>query len=94
MLDTIAAGLYSMASMLVGEGEDSMRLVETADCDGRRFREATAMEARRSSRLALCTAAIELIADANPGSLAAPEGLEHARDLHRRRRSGVGGDFA
>ena len=30
MLDTIAAGLYSMASMLVGEGEDSIGLVETA----------------------------------------------------------------
>ena len=30
MLDVIAAGLYSMASMLVGEGEDSIRLVEVA----------------------------------------------------------------
>ena len=30
MLDRIAAGLYSMASMLVGEGEDSIGLVETA----------------------------------------------------------------
>ncbi len=30
LLDTIAAGLYSMASMLVGEGEDSIGLVETA----------------------------------------------------------------
>ncbi len=30
MLDRIAAGLYSIASMLVGEGEDSIGLVETA----------------------------------------------------------------
>ena len=30
MFDMIAAGLYSLASMLVGEGEDSVRLVETA----------------------------------------------------------------
>jgi len=30
MLDMIAASMYSLASMLVGEGEDSVRLVETA----------------------------------------------------------------
>src|ERR1700688_4791333 len=30
MFDLIAAGMYSMASMLVGEGEESIRLVETA----------------------------------------------------------------
>src|SRR5271165_4719261 len=30
MFDKIAAGLYSIASMLVGEGEASVRLVETA----------------------------------------------------------------
>ena len=30
MLDAIAAGLYTLASMLVGEGEDGIRLVETA----------------------------------------------------------------
>ena len=30
MLDAIAAGLYSLASMLIGEGEESVELVETA----------------------------------------------------------------
>ena len=30
MFDVIATGLYSLASMLVGEGEDSILLVETA----------------------------------------------------------------
>ena len=30
VFDLIAAGLYSIASMLVGEGEESVRLVETA----------------------------------------------------------------
>ena len=30
LLDVIAAGLYSIASMLVGEGEESIELVETA----------------------------------------------------------------
>ena len=78
MLDVIAAGLYNMASMLVGEGEDSIRLVETAV---ERAEISTAKgpnQARMNSRRALCTAAIELIAERNPGSLAAPEGLQHA----------------
>jgi hypothetical protein len=30
IVDQIAAGLYNLASMLVGEGEESVRLVETA----------------------------------------------------------------
>jgi hypothetical protein len=78
MLDVIAAGLYNMASMLVGEGEDSIQLLETAV---ERTEISTAKgptQARMNSRRALCTAAIELIAKRNPGSLAAPEGLEHA----------------
>src|SRR5579863_4097997 len=77
LLDTIAAGLYSMASMLVGEGEDSIGLVETAVARTEISR-GSAAESRQSSRKALCTAAIELIAKRDPGSLAAPEGLEHA----------------
>jgi hypothetical protein len=74
MFDRIAAGLYSLASMLVGEGEDSVRLVEqavaTADvstCDG-------PLEARQSSRIALAKAALEMIAQRDPDSLAAPHG--------------------
>ena len=77
MLDVIAAGLYSIASMLVGEGEDSIRLVETAVARTELSACSSAEEARRSSRRALCTAAIELIAERRPGSLAAPEWLEH-----------------
>jgi hypothetical protein len=75
MFDLIAAGLYNLASMLVGEGEQSVLLVEqavaTADvsaCDG-------PVEARRSSRLALAKAALEMIARNEPGSLAAPLGI-------------------
>ncbi|HMG86306.1 MAG TPA: hypothetical protein VK574_11195 [Terracidiphilus sp.] len=78
LLDTIAAGLYSMASMLVGEGEDSIGLVETAVARTDISSRGDAGESRRNSRKALCTAAIELIAERKPGSLAAPEGLEHA----------------
>jgi DNA-directed RNA polymerase specialized sigma24 family protein len=78
MFDVIAAGLYSLASMLVGEGEEGARLVETtvltADlsaCDD-------PVEARQSSRRALSAAAIRILEQRSPGSLAAPEGLEHA----------------
>jgi hypothetical protein len=78
MLDRIAAGLYSMASMLVGEGEDSIGLVETAVARTEILAGSDATETRRSSRRALCTAAIELIASRKPGCLAAPECLAHA----------------
>ena len=78
MLDRIAAGLYSMASMLVGEGENSIILVETAIAGTEIPADGDAELARRSIRTALCTAAIELIAVRKPGSLAAPEGLVHA----------------
>lgn len=78
LLDVIAAGLYSMASMLVGEGEDSIQLVETAVARTEISACSNAEEARQSSRRALCAAAIELISERHPGSLAAPEWLEHA----------------
>ena len=77
LLDVIAAGLYSMASMLVGEGEDSIHLVETAVARAEISSCSNAEEARRSSRRALCAAAIELISKRKPQSLAAPEWLEH-----------------
>lgn len=78
LLDVIAAGLYSVASMLVGEGEESIQLVETAVARTNLSACSNAEEARKSSRRALCTAAIELISERKPGSLAAPEWLEHA----------------
>jgi hypothetical protein len=78
ILDRIAAGLYSIASMLVGEGEDSIGLVETAVARTDISASIDASEARQSSRRELCTAAIELIASREHGSLAAPVGLVHA----------------
>ena len=77
LLDAIAAGLYSMASMLVGEGEDSIHLVELAVDRTDISACSSAEEARKHSRKELCNAAIELISQRNPGSLAAPEWLEH-----------------
>ncbi len=78
VLDIIASGLYSIASMLVGEGEDSIALVETAVENAEVSACSNPEEARRSSRLVLAAAAIELLASREPGSLAAPEGLEPA----------------
>lgn len=78
MLDVIAAGLYSLASMLVGEGEDSIRLVETTVALTDIPKSGDAIQARQSSRRALCIAAVRLIAERHPGSLAAPAWLEHA----------------
>jgi hypothetical protein len=77
MIDMIAAGLYTMASMLAGEGEESVRLVETAiaNADVAACSDATA--ARKSSRRALCGAALELLASRDAKSMQAPEGLEH-----------------
>ena len=41
VFDAIAAGLYNLASMLVGEGEESVRLVETTIRHGGDFSLAT-----------------------------------------------------
>lgn len=75
VFDLIAAGLYSLASMLVGEGEEGMQLVEkaieTADISAC----ADAEQARKSSRLALSRAALELLDRRQPGCLAAPNNL-------------------
>jgi hypothetical protein len=76
MLDLIAAGLYSMASMLVGEGEDSVRLVETAIANAEISACHDPLEGRKNSRRALCSAALRLLAERDAESLAAPEGME------------------
>jgi DNA-directed RNA polymerase specialized sigma24 family protein len=77
VLDRVAAELYSFASMLVGEGEEAIRLVETAIATAE-VSAASAAEARRSRRLALATAAVERIATRDSAALAAPQGLERA----------------
>jgi hypothetical protein len=78
MLDRIAAGMYSLASMLVGEGEDSVRLVETAIETAEVSACHDPVAARQSSRRALCVAALEMLAERNPGCLAAPEEMAAA----------------
>lgn len=75
IFDMIAAGLYSLASMLVGEGEESVQLVETAIATADISSSSDAEQARKSSRMALSRAALELLNRRDPGSLAAPKDL-------------------
>jgi DNA-directed RNA polymerase specialized sigma24 family protein len=79
MFDKIAVGLYSLASMLVGEGEDGARLVEEAIATAELSLSGDAREARQNSRRALAAAAIQTLAVRDPAALAAPQGLVHAR---------------
>jgi hypothetical protein len=76
IVDQIAAGLYSLASMLVGEGEESVRLVETAIANSDVSACQDPAQARSSSRRALCEAALQTLEARDPGSLDAPEGLK------------------
>lgn len=78
VFDMIAAGLYSLASMLVGEGEEGVRLVETAIAKAEVSACSDAAAARKGSRRALCAEAIAILERRNPGCLAAPQGLEAA----------------
>jgi DNA-directed RNA polymerase specialized sigma24 family protein len=78
IIEMIAAGLYSLASMLVGEGEESERLVEAAIANAEVSVCHDPQEARKSSRRALATAALDLLAQRGPESLAAPKGLTPA----------------
>lgn len=70
--DFIAAALYSLASMLVGEGEDSIHLVETAIANVEISACEDAEQARASSRRILVAHALELLERRQPGCLAAP----------------------
>ena len=76
MLDAIAGRLYSLASMMVGEGEDSVRLVEAAIATTDVSACSDPVQGRKLSRRAMAKAALEMIAERDPVSLAAPEGVE------------------
>jgi DNA-directed RNA polymerase specialized sigma24 family protein len=78
MFQLIAAGMYSTASMLVGEGEDSIRLVEAAVANADLSASHSHAEERQASRLALCAAALDMLTARDASGLAAPLGLAHA----------------
>ncbi|MGB8095509.1 MAG: hypothetical protein WCF17_00040, partial [Terracidiphilus sp.] len=68
MFDLIAAGLYTLASMLAGEGEDAIRLVETSVAQAEVSACSDPEQARRASRRALAAAALELLSRRDPAS--------------------------
>jgi DNA-directed RNA polymerase specialized sigma24 family protein len=72
LLERIAAELYRISSMLLGEGEESIRLIEqvvaTVDLPACHDH----LEARHNSRLALGAQAIALLASRDASALAAP----------------------
>jgi len=76
MIDSFATGLYSLASMLVGPGEDGVRLVETAFAAVETPAADEARDSRQSSRVALAAGGIEMLEGRDPGCLAAPDHLE------------------
>jgi hypothetical protein len=76
MFELIAAGLYNLASMLVGEGEDSIRLVEAAVANTEVANCNDPERSRKDTKRALADAALTILEQRDPGSLAAPEGLE------------------
>lgn len=77
-LEAVAVRYYTIASMLVGEGEDAIGLVESAVA-GAEVSSATEPEqVRHESRRALAAAAVALLTRRDPSCLAAPQGLAQA----------------
>jgi len=76
VLDMIAAGLYGLASMLVGEGEESAEVVEKAVASAELDCICSVEQARKNGYKAVGQAAIEVIERRRPGALAAPEGIK------------------
>ena len=79
MFDLIAAKLYSIASMLVGEGEESIQLVETAIADSEVTACENAKQAGLSGKRVLAREALTQISAKDGEALAFPEDLEHAQ---------------
>lgn len=73
MLDRVAARLYNLAAMLVGEGEEAERLVEMAITDAEVSICRSPALARRNGRRALGIAALELLAKRNPAAFIPPD---------------------
>lgn len=78
VFELVAAALYSLASMLVGEGEQCVRLVESAIANAEISVCQNPQEAIDSSRRTLSATALDLLSRRSPGCLAAPEGLAPA----------------
>lgn len=78
-LDIIAAGLYSLASMLVGEGEESAQLVESVVANPEITLCCNLEEARASARRLLCDQALEVLSARPETRLGPPAGLDDVK---------------
>ena len=76
LLDQIAAELYHVASMILGEGEETVRIVEEAvmqlDLTAAGGREEDREQERQDARLAIAGDAVALLGQRNPADFAAP----------------------
>lgn len=73
VVDGIAAELYGLATMLAGEGEESVQLVEKAIAEAEVSACQNPVAARNTSRRALCREAVACLAVRDANSLAAPQ---------------------
>jgi len=78
LIEKIAADLYRISSMLLGEGEEAVRLIEQVVADLDVSVCSDPLAARHSSRMALAANAVAILRDHDPQSLAAPSGEESA----------------
>jgi len=65
--------LYQIGSMILGEGEDTIGLIERAVVTTDVSSASTRGEARHNSRLSLAAGAIDILSQRNPQLLSAPE---------------------
>jgi DNA-directed RNA polymerase specialized sigma24 family protein len=77
--DAIASGLYNLASMLLGEGEQSIQLLESVVARADESACGETDGGAGTARTWIIEGAIRTIAERNPESLAAPEGFEPAQ---------------
>jgi hypothetical protein len=73
LLARIAVDLYQIGSMILGEGEDTIGLIERAVVTTDVSSASTRGEARHNSRLSLAAGAIDILSQRNPQLLSAPE---------------------
>jgi len=75
-IEKIAADLYRISSMLLGEGEEAVRLIERVVTELDVSVCSDPLEARHSSRVAIAAEAIAILRELDSQSLAAPSGEE------------------
>jgi hypothetical protein len=73
VLERIAGDLYRIGSMLLGEGEQTIGLIEQAVTEVDIPSCSTHLEARHKARLTLAAQGIAILQQRDPASLAAPE---------------------